>query len=256
MIGECLARHEGIRCIAREDLLASVNRFGELATRVTKTFSKAVQEYEQFSVLRRPYQVLMKRALLEHIRSGALAYFGYSGHLLLNKVPHFVRVRLIAPMEVRIGRTQKLRGVSEGEARDYIHRVDEERTRWARLMYGLDIRDPGLYDLSLNIERLSLDGACRLLRNVTRQEDFQPTPESVAYVENDYIATSALAALVIDPRTHQLELGATVQDGVLRIEGPYLSDAEKNTVFSIVEPVPGVRGVEYEPGYAPAFRNS
>lgn len=256
MIGTCLAEHEGIRCISREVLVESVNQFGELATRITKTFTRAVEDYEQFSSLRRAYRILMKRALLEHARSGAMAYFGYSGHLLAGKVRHFVRIRLIAPMALRIARTRELRGGSEEEAREYIRGVDQERTRWARMMYGLDIRDPGLYDLSLNIERLSLAGACSLLRSAMREADFQPTMASIAQVEDDYIATRGLAALVLDPRTQELELDAVVNDGVLRIEGPYLSEAEKHTVISIVEPVPGVRGIKYEPGYAPAFRTS
>lgn len=256
MIGECLAKHEGIHYVTREHLLAAVNRFGNLATRVTAGIVKATEEYEQFSELRRPYQVLMKRALLEYARQGRLAYFGYSGHLLLSKATHFVRIRLIAPMELRIARTRQRLGYSEVEARDYIHKMDQERTHWARMMYGVDIRDPGLYDVCLNIERLSLEGACDLLRKVMQQRDFQPTPESIAEVENDFIATQALASLAMDPRTHQLELGATTNDGVLRLEGPYLAEVDRGAVLSIAGSVPGVSSVEYEPGYAPAFRYS
>ena len=256
MIGECLAAHEGIRYVTREDLLAVVNRFGDLATRVTAGIAKATEAYEKFSDLRRPYLILMKKALLEYAQQGRLAYFGYSGHLLLEKVPHFVRIRLIAPVELRVARTRQRLGYSEEEARDYIRKIDQERTHWARMMYGLDIRDPNLYDLCLNIERLSLDGACDLLRKVMQQEDFQPTPESIAQVENDYVATQALAALVMDPRTLHQEFGATAKEGIIRLEGPYLADAGIATVLSIAASVPGVRSIDYEPGYAPAFRYS
>ena len=253
-IGECLAQHEGIRYLTREHLLTVVNSYGDLATRVTAQIEKATGAYEQFSELRRPYQILMKRALLEYARQGPLAYFGYSGHLLLDRVAHFIRIRLIAPMEVRIARTLERLGCSDAEARDYIQRVDKERTHWARLMYGLDIREPSHYDLCLNVERLSTEGACELLWHLMQQKDFQPNPESIAQVDNDYIATQVLAALVLDDKTSGLELGASVQDGVLRLEGPYLADADKSVVLSIAGSVPGVRKVEYEPGYAPAFR--
>jgi cytidylate kinase len=256
MIGECLAKHEGFRCVTREHLLAAVNSYGDLATRVTERVAKAVDAYEQFTELRRPYQILMRKALLEYARRGRLAYFGYSGHLLLNKVSHFVRIRLIAPMELRIARTRESLGYSEAEARDYIRRMDQERMHWARLMYGLDIRDPALYDLCLNIERLSMEGACDLLRRVTQQTDYQPTAESVAQVENDYIAAQALALLVTDSRTAHFELGASAADGVLRVVGPYLSEDEAGTVRSIAGSISGVAKVDYEPGYAPAFRYS
>lgn len=126
MIGECLAQHEGIRCLTREDLLAAVNQYGDIATRVAAQVEKAIQSYEQFSELRRPYLIFMKRALLEYARRGRFAYLGYSGHLLLDKVPHFVRIRLIAPMELRIARTRERLGYTEGEAREYVHRMDQE----------------------------------------------------------------------------------------------------------------------------------
>lgn len=256
MIGDCLAKHEGIRYLTREDLLATVNNYGDIATRVTAQIANAVGAYEEFSELRRPYRILMKSALLEKAREGRLAYFGYSGHLLLDRVAHFVRIRLIAPMEIRVVRARQQLRCSEVEAREYIRRVDHERTHWAYLMYGLDIRDPVLYDLCLNIERMSIEGACDMLRKLMQENDFQPTPESIQQVENERIATQALASLVTDPRTLQLELGATLEKGVLRLTGPYLSEADMQTVLSITKSVPGVCKTEYEPGYAPVFLES
>jgi len=253
MIAECLLRCGGIRCVTREDLLATVNTYGDLATRIAHQIAKAEQEYDEFSEIRRPYRILMRRALLEHARQGKLAYFGYSGHLLVPRIAHFVRVRLIAPMEMRVARTRELLGYSAAEAREYIRRVDQERTHWARLVYGLDIRDPAQYDICINVERLSLTGACVLLSQVLEQPDFQPSPESVAQVENEYLATQVLAALAADPATTRFELGANASGNVLRLTGPLLADNEKRLVLSLAGAVPGVREVDYEPGYAPAF---
>lgn len=256
MIGDCLEKHGGIRFLSRENLLEMVNSYGDLATRVTAHVEKAAEAYEQFSQLRRPYQILMKRALLEYARRGPLAYFGYSGHLLLDRVRHFVRIRLIAPMDQRITRAREQLHCSEQEARDYIRKVDLDRARWARWSYGVDIKDPNLYDLSLNIERLSMTGACELLQKIMQHPDFQPTPESIEQVENDCVATEVLARLATDPRTTEMEIGAAASHGVLRLVGPYLSDADMEVVRSIAVSAPAVASVEYEPGYAPAFQYS
>lgn len=252
-IGDCLAEHEGIRCVTREHLLAVVNRYGELATRVTERLEKAAEAYEQFSELRRPYQILMKNALLQCLREEQLAYFGYSGHLLLGRIRHVVRVRLIAPMDLRVARARELLGYGEAEAREYVRRKDLERTRWARWMYGVDIRDPALYDVCFNIERMSPRGTCRLLRDLTRHDDFQPTPESIEQVANDHMATQALAMLVTDARTMQYELGAAFAAGVLRLTGPYLGEGDLCTVQSVAGSVAGIDRIEYEPGYVPAY---
>ncbi|HVN05264.1 MAG TPA: cytidylate kinase-like family protein [Bryobacteraceae bacterium] len=253
MIAECLSSHGGIRCLTREDLLATVNTYGEVATRIASQIPLAEQQYEEFSGIRRPYVILMRRALLEHVRAGRLAYFGYSGHLLLPRMRHCVRIRLIATMEVRVARTQEILGYSPAEAREYIRRVDQERTHWARMVYGLDIRDPAEYDICINIERLSQAGTCALLRQLMEEPDFQATPESLEQFEREYLATQVLAALVTDPATEGLELGASVSENTLRVVGPHLAESERRLVLSVAAAVPGVPEVVYEPGYAPAF---
>jgi cytidylate kinase len=252
-IGECLARHEGIRYLTREDLLASVNRHGDIASRVTSRIARAVEAYDEFSRLRRPYRILMKRALLEYTMQGPLAYFGSSGHMLLDRIPHFVRIRLLAPFAVRIAGTRKRLGYSEEDAREYVRREDAERLHWAQLMYGRDIRAPELYDFCLNLERIPAEGTCLMLRHIMQLPDFQPTPESVSMLEDDLAATRALATLVLDPRTLELEMSATVKSGRLRLVGPYLPENELATVRSVAASAPGVQQVDYEPGYAPAF---
>ncbi|MEJ2368676.1 MAG: cytidylate kinase family protein, partial [Acidobacteriota bacterium] len=125
IIGQCLAHTAGFKCVTREDLVASVNRHGELAERVTAAVPQAARDYQAFSRLRRPYQILMRVALLEYARTGNLAYFGYSGHLLLKKIQHFVRVRLLAPVDLRIRTTMSRLDISKEEAEGYIRGVDE-----------------------------------------------------------------------------------------------------------------------------------
>ncbi|MEJ2422765.1 MAG: cytidylate kinase family protein, partial [Acidobacteriota bacterium] len=175
---------------------------------------QAARDYQAFSRLRRPYQILMRVALLEYARTGNLAYFGYSGHLLLKKIQHFVRVRLLAPVDLRIRTTMSRLDIGKEEAEGYIRGVDEERTRWARFMYGRDIRDPGLYDICINMEE---------------------------------------AELVTGRETYTYEVGASAHAGTVLLEGPYLEPEEKERVMAVADGVPGVKKVEYRPGYAPTM---
>ncbi len=253
LIAECLSRRSGVRCVTREHLASAINSYGGLATRIAEQIRRADHAYDQFSHIRRPYLILMRRALLEYARAGGLAYFGYSGHLLVPRIPHFARIRLIAPLEVRVARTRQSLGYSEEQAREYIRDLDAERAHWARLMYGIDIRQPSGYDFCVNLERLTLPGACDLLVNIREQPEFQPTPASVAQVESEYLATQVLAALALDPETLSIELAATAADGAVRLVGPYLPGAALEQALSVARAVPGVRQVEYEPGYTPAF---
>ena len=160
----------------------------------------------------------------------------------------------MAPFELRVRLTMSRLGCDEDAAKDYVRKADDERARWARFMYGKNLRDPNLYDFCINMERMAVPTVCSLLLKAIEEHELQPTPESVAALEDDFVATSVLAALVTDPVTFPLEMGATVTSGRLRLEGPYLDDALLEKVRAIAGAVPGVTDVDYQPGYAPAFK--
>ncbi|MEJ2083093.1 MAG: cytidylate kinase family protein, partial [Acidobacteriota bacterium] len=143
---------------------------------------------------------------------------------------------------------------SDEEARDYIREVDEERLRWARFMYGKDLRDPMLYDLCINVDRVSFSTVCTLLMRAVAESEFQPTTESLADLEKLYLQAQIEAALVLDSRTYCHELGATFRDDRIVLEGPYLDDPDRSLVLQVASAVPGVPAIEYQPGYATSLR--
>jgi cytidylate kinase len=242
-----------MRCLTREDLTAVVNTHGELANQVVTSMARAAQDYSRLSALRRPYKILMQRALLEYVRQGDVAYFGYSGHLLLPGISHAVRARIIAPLLLRIELLMKREKITEEQARERIRQVDEERSRWTRFMYGKNLKDPELFDLCINLERISFPTACCMLVNLVQQSDFKTTPESVAAVENRYLSACVLASLLDNPKTFELEVGATAEGGHVTLEGPYLEEANRSVLLDTARGVSGVADVQYQEGYAPTF---
>jgi cytidylate kinase len=253
LISQCLSETKGMRCLTREDLIAEVNTHGELANQIVTSMAKAAQDYSQFSALRRPYKILMQRALLEYVRQGDVAYFGYSGHLLLPGISHAVRVRIIAPLNLRVHLLMKREPLTEEQAHERIRQVDEERSRWTRFMYGKNLKEPELFDFCINLERISFPTACCTLVNLAQQSDFQATAESLAAVENRYLSACVLAALLDNHKTFDLEVGASAKEGNVTVEGPYLAEADRTALLSVVRTVSGVTEVQYKEGYAPAF---
>jgi cytidylate kinase len=243
----------GIRCISREDLEKDVNKHGEIAVRVLEKLANAHSAYDQFSELRWPYMVLMRKALLEEIRHDNMVYHGYSSHLLLPAFRHFVRVRIEAPLEMRVSMTMQRLSCDEEKAREYITNADAHRVKWARFMYAHDIRNTMLYDLILNLDRINLKTACGILECIMSEEDFQVTPESQAEIERLYLATKIEESLVTDPRTAALEIRAEVQNDGIRLIGPYIEDSELATIMEIVQTVSGTANVRYQPGYMSKF---
>ncbi len=70
-----------------------------------------------------------------------------------------LRVRLIAPIELRAERLAARLGVGVAEARARIDRVESERTTFVREQWSQDIDDVQAYDLIVNLEHLDSDAA-------------------------------------------------------------------------------------------------
>jgi Cytidylate kinase-like family len=253
LLMDCLYERTRVRRISREDLQEVVNRHGELPKRILERLDRAHSAYEQFSELRWPYLVLMRNALLDEIRQDNVVYHGYSGHLLLPAIRHFVRVRIEAPLDLRVTMTMKRLDCDEKTARDYITEADDYRVKWARFMYGRDIRNTLLYDVTLNLGHMSLKAACGVLECIMSEEDFQASSESQTEVERLYLATSVEVALVTDPRTQNLEISAAVQDDGISLIGPYLEERALSAVKEVAGGVAGVENLRYSPGYAPSL---
>jgi len=250
LLVDCLHGRTGIKCISHEDLVEIVNQHGEVANRIVETLAKATSAYDQFSHLRWSYMVLMRKALLEEIRQDNMVYHGYSGHLLLPNIRHLIKVRIEAPVSLRVTLTMKRLGFDEKAAREYITQADEHRVKWARFMYGRDIRNTLLYHINLNLGHMTLNAACGILEAVMKEAEFQASDESRKKVEQLYLATRVEVELVTDPNTQHLEISAAVQNGGIHLIGPYLEDAEVTAVKKVAQKVPGVENVLYTPGYA------
>ena len=243
----------GLPCVSREDLVPLVNRHGALAQRVVETLGHATEAYEHFCELRRPYVVLMRTALLQYVARDNVLYHGYSGHLLLPSIPHLLTVRIQAPVELRVRMTMERLHCDEADAREYIREDDDNRIRWARFMYGKDIRDSSQYDLCINLERRSIETVCNIIAELIEDPTCQATAASRHEVEQLRLTTAVEAALVTDPRTELVEATAQVADGTVRVIGPYLEDAQVAAVLEVARGVAGVGDVEYQCGFVPAF---
>jgi len=239
----------GIRCISREDLLKVVAKHGDLALKAVTQLSEATSAYDHFSKLRRPYIILMRQALLEELQKDNILYNGFSGQLLVPRIKHFIRVRINAPLELRIPPTIERLGMDEESAIKYIREMDEQRVQWARYTYGRDIRDPLIYDLHFNLGYISIKVLCGILQNLFSEPELQATEESKNQVWELLQSTNIEAALICDIRTRKFEIHANYKKEKIHLVGPYLEEKDLKTVREIVHDTVQIEEIEYTPGY-------
>ncbi|HEY7372315.1 MAG TPA: cytidylate kinase-like family protein [Polyangia bacterium] len=100
----------------------------------------------------------LSNVVLTLARHGRGVIVGRGAHFLLDgKIT--LRVRVIAPLELRVARIVGRDGLSEADARAKVLRIDGERVAFNRQHYDADIGDPNHYDLVVNAGTLGVEGA-------------------------------------------------------------------------------------------------
>jgi cytidylate kinase len=169
---------------------------------------------------------------------------GWGGTLLLRSVPHIARVRVCAPLEVRVKRLmERLETDDEELARHEIEVDDAARAQRMGQHFDVKWGDATLYDLTLNTERISIEGCVEQVLALVKRPEFQETPASRRRLADLAIEAKARAALKADERTAGIDISLDVEGGAVGLGGIVVDDREKSLVAEVVRAVPGVASV-------------
>ncbi|MBU0610833.1 MAG: cytidylate kinase-like family protein [Armatimonadetes bacterium] len=104
------------------------------------------------------------RSLIKTLRAiaqeGQAVIIGRGGSCVL---PDALRIRCVAPFEVRVERMAKTRGLKPDEARQLVLETDHRQGRFLHDFFGCDPNRAELYDLIINTANLSLEHAAELV---------------------------------------------------------------------------------------------
>ena len=170
---------------------------------------------------------------------------GWGAVHLLRDIPHVIRVRVCAPMETRVKRMmERLATDDRANVENEIQVSEEAHTAITKRHFGVNWRDPELYDLVLSTERLSVDECVDEVEGLMKKRCFQETPESMRMVENLSLEWGVRSALRRDERTADAEFTIQVHDGVAKLMGVVNTQAEANAAADVARSVEGVKDVD------------
>ena len=195
-IAEKLAQRLGYKCISRDILLEASEHFNIPEIKLIRAIHDAPSVLDRFTFGKEKYIAFVREKFLEQIQKDNIIYHGLAGQFLTSGIPNVLKVRIIANIEDRIKDEMRREGVSEKEARYTLKKDDEERQKWSQHLYGVDTRDPDLYDIVLHIDNLNVDDAVETLSETVKLPCFQTTPESHRILQDTFLAAKAYSAMV------------------------------------------------------------
>jgi len=108
--------------------------------------------------IRNDYFRRLVKTMLSLARQGSAVFVGRGADLMLPPNLGF-RVRIVAPIAMRLQRFADRHGMTLNQAGEIVTRIDRERADFVRHHFRVDINDPTRCDLTLNMEHFSIDQA-------------------------------------------------------------------------------------------------
>jgi len=182
-LAECLSSRLGYPNVEREVLHEAAEAMGVPEEVFRGKFETTPGLWGRLTHAREGYVLAVQTTLAEWCTRGNLVYHGLSGQHLLKGLPGIFRVRLIAPMEMRVEALLDSHPQMTGsQAEDFINHVDQDRSRWVKVLYGAEVTDANLYDLTITLRTHTIESACETIATAVAQPRFQITDEVEAEI--------------------------------------------------------------------------
>jgi len=109
----------------------------------------------------------LTRAVYAIARQGHAVFLGRGANRMLPR-ESILSVRLIAPLELRVGRYAERRGIDRSAAHREIEHIESERAHFFKRHFHLRVEDPDNYDLVINTGRFDPETVAELIAQAWR----------------------------------------------------------------------------------------
>jgi len=224
-IGTALADRLGYRYVDREMISEAARHYGVTEDKLQQLDETKPSLFERFDVETRQYISIIQSGLYDVAEHDNVVINSRGGQMLLRGIAHVLRVRVIAPFDLRVKRVMRKLCGPMGESvdvrttADMVRRSDHEQHGRMRYLYDVDWGDPALYDLVINTEKVSMEAAVEMIADVARRPELQGNEASRQAVRDRGLASRVRAALAAHPETRKYRINVEAERGIVRLEG-------------------------------------
>ncbi len=221
LLAKGLAKRLGYKFISREEIIRGAAKFGIGEANLEKALLQPPVFSEDFKHVIKCYLTFFQEALCELAEKDNIIYVGHAAHLLLRGISHVFRIRLIAPPSFRIQTLVEREGMTEKQAAAHIDNVDAQRRAWTLLLYGVDWLSPSLYDLTINLETMTIDSAVEIAAAAINCQEFSATSQSRKAMKDLLLESRVKSALALDAvaGSDEIEVHADSVSGMVFLKG-------------------------------------
>jgi cytidylate kinase len=246
-IGRLAAGRLGYQYLDKERLFQDLDKAGERWGQVARELDEVCPTlWERHDWQYRGYVAQIEALILEYAAGDQVVIIGRGGSYLLQEVPFCLRVRLMAPLAVRIERIMARERLSRAAAERLIVQVDGDRACYVKANYNRDWADDQAYDLTLNTGLLTYDQVVDTLSVALADKGALATLEAKAELAGRTLAYRLKARVATDPRVFVPTLAVSYEKGTIVVSGIVHTPKEMRILQEIAAEVCGDRPVRLD----------
>ncbi len=168
-IGEAVSKLLGYEYIDKDAILSDIRKTGQKWEQWAKELDEHCPSvWEKYDWSFRGFAALIQKVILEHAVRDNVVIMGRGGNFLLKDIPHAFRIRMHAPLAVRIERIINREGVDTETARWLCDKTDSERSCFIHSIYGKRWDDAAEYDKVFDTDRKTLEEIIDIVKETLR----------------------------------------------------------------------------------------
>ena len=245
-IAAAVAKVLGFDYVEREILLRAARAHEVPEEKIADVDERRLSLWERFDEEKRRYLVFIEAAYYSYAEKGNLVTAGRGGPFFLREVSHALKVRIMAPFDVRVRRVVEQEKLEPKAAAARVRAYDRELSGRIDYLFGLDWTLPENYDLVINTGNDAWEFYTDLLASAARHPHYLPTPESKQRIRDLSLAAQVRAAIAKDPMTRNINVEVIAREGRVALKGVVFSPAMMDAAAEVANRVPGVLSVSCE----------
>jgi cytidylate kinase len=243
-IGQEVARRLGYAFVRHEIIAEAAQLYDAVEQNLIATVEAKPGVWESLSEAARRHFAFIAAEVFEFALKDNVVIVGRWSTLLLRGVSHALRVRVCAPMDLRVHRTMERLGLGAEEARARVLQSDRGIRARMRQFFEVEWGEPLLYDLTLSTDQFTIESGADLLCHLLGRPEWQPTEASRAALTDLTLAARVRAVLKAAPETTRLNLTIRCRGGKIELAGTVSSAAGRSAAVRVAAAQPGVVSVE------------
>lgn len=231
----------------RQMIIDAAKAFDVPEAKLAEVAEHRLSAWQRFDEEKIRYRIFLDAAFFTIAERDNVVTAGRGIVSLVRGVTHALRIRIIAPFEVRVARIMKKENLDHAKAAHRIREYDRDVAARISYLFGPEWLLPENYDVVINTVRDDPALYADMVASLAVNPGFAPTPDSTQFVRNLSLAAQVRAAIARDPHTHAaLHVEVAADKGHVSLGGSVRHPAIREAVASVAREVPGVVSVSSE----------